>query len=108
VPRNYLSKTLHVLAREGVPTSTRGPHGGFRLARPPAELSLESVIQHFDDITTASGCLLGRARCSDDSPCAPHAQWKSISAALRGFLRETTIGDFAASGARVTTGPSGG
>src|SRR5690606_6227227 len=31
VPRNYLSKILHVLARHGVLSSTRGPLGGFRL-----------------------------------------------------------------------------
>ena len=99
VPRNYLSKILHVLAREGVLTSTRGPHGGFRLGRTPAELTLESVIRHFDEITTASGCLLGRARCSDEHPCAAHAHWKSVSLSVRTFLRETTIEDFAASGA---------
>lgn len=107
VPRNYLSKILHVLAREGVLTSTRGPHGGFRLGRPPGEVSLASVIEHFDDITTASGCLLGRARCSDENPCAAHERWKSVSASVRGFLRETTIGDFAADGARVTAPPTG-
>ncbi|MER3406797.1 MAG: Rrf2 family transcriptional regulator, partial [Chloroflexota bacterium] len=33
LPRNYLSKTLHRLTREGILTSRRGPGGGFRLAR---------------------------------------------------------------------------
>ena len=32
VPRNYLSKTMHILAREGILVSTRGPRGGFALA----------------------------------------------------------------------------
>ena len=32
VPRNYLSKILHILARTGTLDSTRGPGGGFRLA----------------------------------------------------------------------------
>ena len=35
VPRNYLSKTLHRLAREGILASARGRGGGFRLAADP-------------------------------------------------------------------------
>lgn len=101
VPRNYLSKILHVLARDGVLTSTRGPRGGFRLRRPPSELRLESVIEHFDEITSASGCLLGRVRCSDADPCAAHARWKRVSDAVRSFLRDTTIEELLASGTRV-------
>ena len=101
VPRNYLSKILHVLAREGVLTSTRGPHGGFRLGRPPSQLRLAAVIGSFDEITTASDCLLGRARCSDANPCAAHARWKSASRQVRTFLDETTIEDLSASGAAL-------
>ena len=32
IPQNYLSKTLHQLARAGILDSTRGKLGGFRLA----------------------------------------------------------------------------
>ena len=98
VPRNYLSKILHVLAREGVLTSTRGPHGGFRLGRPPSQLRLATVIGPFDEITTASDCLLGRERCSDANPCAAHSRWKSASRQVRTFLDGTTIEDLSASG----------
>ncbi len=37
IPQNYLSKTLHILARAGVLHSSRGKHGGFRLAKPANE-----------------------------------------------------------------------
>ncbi len=103
VPRNYLSKILHVLAREGVLASTRGPHGGFRLGRSASDLRLEEVIRHFDEITTSSGCLLGRARCSDANPCAAHARWKSVSRSVQAFLSETTIEDLSASGAGISS-----
>jgi len=101
VPRNYLSKILHVLARAGLLDSTRGPGGGFRLARRPADLSLSEVIGHFDDISEASGCLLGRERCSDDTPCAAHARWKDVSASVRAFLSQTTIENLSHSGAGI-------
>ncbi|HEX8906653.1 MAG TPA: Rrf2 family transcriptional regulator, partial [Longimicrobiaceae bacterium] len=31
-PRNYMSKTLHALAKQGFVASARGPLGGFTLA----------------------------------------------------------------------------
>ena len=59
VPRNYLSKILHVLGRAGLLQSTRGPHGGFRLAQPAKDVLLTDVISHFDDVGETTGCLLG-------------------------------------------------
>ena len=47
-PRNYLSKTLHILARARVLTSGRGRHGGFSLAAAPEKLTLARVIAPFE------------------------------------------------------------
>ena len=107
VPRNYLSKILHVLGRAGLLQSTRGPHGGFRLAKPAAELLLTDVIGHFDDVTETSGCLLGRERCSDSDPCAAHSRWKDVSTAVRSFLSETSIEDLSRHGSSITGATNG-
>jgi len=93
VPRNYLSKILHALARDGVLSSTRGPGGGFALARPASELTLQDVIERFDGLPDASGCLLGRPECSDTDPCAAHNRWKSVSHSVRTFFADTTVAD---------------
>jgi Rrf2 family iron-sulfur cluster assembly transcriptional regulator len=95
VPRNYLSKLLHVLARTDLLDSTRGPGGGFRLARPAEELSLADVVRHFDDIPSETSCLLGRDRCSDEDPCRAHARWVSVRTDLIEFLENTTISELA-------------
>ena len=107
VPRNYLSKILHVLGRAGLLQSTRGPHGGFCLARPATDVLLTDVISHFDDVGDTSGCLLGRAQCSDSSPCAAHSRWKDVSTAVRAFLSETSIEDFSHHGSSITGAISG-
>jgi Rrf2 family iron-sulfur cluster assembly transcriptional regulator len=107
VPRNYLAKILNGLVRSGVLQSTRGPGGGFVLALDPSSLVLAEVIQPFDDIAHDSSCLLGRARCSDTAPCAAHARWKSVSAAVKAYLLETTVQDMTASGAEAVQNPAG-
>ncbi len=107
VPRNYLSKILHALARSGLLESTRGPRGGFVLAEPPDRITLERVIGPFDDIATTSGCLLGRSTCSDERPCAAHARWRGVSEALHEFLTHTTLLDLSENGAPVDGLPPG-
>ena len=44
LPHAYLNKRLQALVRAGVLTSTPGAKGGFRLARPPAEITLMDVV----------------------------------------------------------------
>lgn len=92
VPQNYLSKTLHVLARAGVLQSARGPTGGFQLAVPAERLTLARVAAPFDEVG-ARHCLLGRPQCGDRNPCAAHARWTAVSDALQAFFRKTTVAD---------------
>ncbi len=93
LPANYLSKILHSLARTGVLESERGPRGGFRLARAPAELSLAAVMAPFDPLISQRTCLLGRSECSDDAPCRVHERWKKASDPVVDFFNETMIAD---------------
>jgi len=93
VPQNYLSKTLHQLARAGVLASTRGKSGGFRLAVAPDRLALARILSPFGDIEDRRRCLLGRAVCSDRSACAAHGRWKEVAEQLSTFFRETTVAD---------------
>lgn len=91
VPRNYLSKTLHVMAREGVLRSARGPQGGFQLARPAADTTVLSVVALFEDVGLGRRCVLGRPTCSDVRPCPAHDRWKPVAERIRDFLRDTTL-----------------
>lgn len=95
VPHNYLSKTLHGLARAGVLRSVRGPRGGFRLARPPGQVTLADILGPIDPSLIEDKCLLGRPRCSEDGACAMHTRWIEVRAPLVKFFRETTLGDVA-------------
>lgn len=93
IPRNYLSKILHLLTRAGVLSSTRGKSGGFRLARHPGEITLLYLVSQFDDMTAGRRCLLGRPTCSDEAQCPAHRKWKAASEAVAAFFRQTTVAD---------------
>jgi Rrf2 family protein len=95
IPGNYLSKTLHQLARAGVVASTRGKGGGFVLARPADRISLAEVVAPFQEVGERA-CLLGRPSCSDASPCPAHSHWKRVAEQVAGFFSGTTVADLLA------------
>lgn len=92
VPGNYLSKTLHQLARAGVVAGTRGRGGGFVLARPASRISLAQVVAPFQEVGERA-CLLGRPACSDARPCPAHAHWKRVAEQVAAFFSRTSVAD---------------
>lgn len=93
VPRNYLSKILHQLARQGICTSERGPKGGFRLARAPDTISLAAVVEPVEPDYAERRCLLGQPICSDDEPCSAHERWQELAESATRFLEDTSLAD---------------
>lgn len=92
-PSNYLSKTLHRLAKAGVVIGTRGPTGGFRLKIPADQLSLSRVVDAFDEPRGSGICLLGGRPCNPLEPCAAHRRWTAIKEEARLGLARTTVAD---------------
>lgn len=92
VPRNYLGKVLHTLARAGVLHSERGPHGGFRLAVWPYDLTLQEVVAPFHRLPQRQVCLLGNGPCDPSHPCDVHRHWQGMASQITHFFTTTTIG----------------
>lgn len=92
-PANYMGKTLNQLARRGVLSSTRGPSGGFRLARPASEITVAEVAEVYAEPRARAVCLLGGRPCSERTPCRVHAQWTALTDEVATPLRTTTIAD---------------
>jgi Rrf2 family protein len=109
MPANYTSKTLHRLAKAGLVASTRGPAGGFTLARPASEISVADIADLFAERPSTDRCLLGNRVCDPSAPCAAHDRWTSIKGTMRAALATTTLTDLLSqvpsnSGTRVARG----
>lgn len=97
VPERYLSRVLNALAHAGVLRSTRGAHGGFRLARPAAALTLADVVAPFDAVGDPPQCLLRDQPCGTGEPCLAHEEWHGVASAVRSFFQRTTVASVLAS-----------
>lgn len=94
-PRNYLGKLLLQLSRHGLVESRKGLGGGFRLARPAAEIRLIDVMASIEDVGRWSACVFTSGICSDTNPCMVHTRWSRAREAFLAFLRDTTIAELA-------------
>lgn len=100
VPPAYLAKHLQALTAAGITLSVPGPRGGYRLARPPAEVSVLDVVLAVDGEETAFRCSEIRQRGPAAGgpelyrrPCGiARAMWRAEDA-WRAELAATSIGD---------------
>jgi Rrf2 family protein len=56
----YLEPMLQMLVQVGILKGIRGPHGGYRLARPPSELTVEEIFRAAHASATDPHPFLGR------------------------------------------------
>jgi len=100
VPAAYLAKSLQSLARAGIIDSVPGRHGGYRLGRPPADITLLDVIEAVEGREQSFRCTeirkRGPAKVSPRlySPvCAIAEAMYRADEAWRAELRTTTVAD---------------
>ena len=102
LPAPYLNKQLQALAHAGVLESTRGPKGGFALARPAAEISVLDVVLAIEGEAEAFRCTEIRQRGPLPSsqrdcrvPCSIASVMHEAELAWRGSLAARSIADIA-------------
>ncbi|HEY5013946.1 MAG TPA: Rrf2 family transcriptional regulator [Acidimicrobiia bacterium] len=100
VPAPYLAKHLQALTRAGVFVAVPGPRGGYRLARPAAELSILDIVEAIDGTRPAFRCTEIRRRGPSAVaaseyrlPCGVHRAMGRADEAWRDELRKTTVAD---------------
>jgi len=110
VPVAYLAKHLQAMSRAGILVAVTGPGGGYRLARPPADVSVLDVVEALDGEEPAFQCLEIRRRGPTAVPareyrtmCGIHRVMVDADAAWRAELARTSVADLAAGVARDVT-----
>ena len=95
VPRTYVSQILADLVRAEVAVSSAGLHGGYRLARPPARISLLEVVEAGEGSLVGETCALGDGPSRWEDVCPLHDTWARATRALRAELAATSLAELA-------------
>ncbi len=90
VSEAHLSKVLQRLGKVGLVTSSRGPRGGFALARKAEEVTLLDVYEAIDGPLVPNNCLLGSRICGGER-CILGDLLETVDDQVREYLATTRL-----------------
>jgi Rrf2 family cysteine metabolism transcriptional repressor len=101
LPLSYLEHLVAKLRNAGLVTSTRGAHGGYRLARPAGEITMDEVVEALEGQITPMECFHetpeGKVLCSHETDgydaCATKLLWTRVQGGVSKALAGTTLAD---------------
>jgi len=86
-----VSKLLKNFHRAGLVTSVRSAHGGYRLARPAAQISAASIIDAIEGPVAITECSGDHSACGLETSCSTGGAWQRVNAAIRRSLDEISL-----------------
>jgi Rrf2 family protein len=92
-PASVLAQALAALVRAQVLVARAGRHGGYRLSRPAAELSIFDIVSAIDTDEHEQRCVLRETVCSWSGACPFHAVLADAQERFLDTLRETSLAD---------------
>jgi Rrf2 family protein len=104
LPLSYLEHLVAKLRNAGLVSSTRGAHGGYRLARPAEEITMDEVVEALEGQIAPMECFHetpeGKVLCSHetdgDHACATKLLWTRVQGGVNRALAGTTLADLVA------------
>ena len=97
IPKRFLEQILNDLKSAGIVQSRRGVAGGYRLAKPPQEITIAAVVRHIDGALAPVSCVSERfyekCSCPDESRCAIRSVMKEVRDAIVRAVEHITIAE---------------
>lgn len=99
LPSPFLAKILMQLAKQKILSSTKGPHGGFSLLRPPEKISVLDIITAIDGNDVFTNCIMHNGSCekigTEKKFCPMHEDYEKTRKEMIKLFSGKTIYDLA-------------
>ena len=93
ISRKYLHALLTSLRSAGFVRSVRGSGGGYLLAKAPANIRVDDVVQALEGSLSITDCVEDPKVCARSSRCVTHELWQELSQAVARLLSAVTLED---------------
>ena len=102
LPLAYMERIVALLKRAGLVESTRGAHGGYRLARSPESIHMDEAVLALEGAVAPMSCFVddsqeGRVLCSHLTDhghgCATKLLWTRVQGGVIKALAHTTLAE---------------
>jgi len=95
IPAPFLEQIFSKLKKAGIIEAIRGPHGGFRLAKTPQEITLANIVTVLEGPIEPVLCSMPENRtpdCHEVEGCCSRHLCNELDGAILGTLNKHTIG----------------
>ncbi|MRS11801.1 MAG: Rrf2 family transcriptional regulator [Actinobacteria bacterium] len=103
IPAAFLEQLLADLRRAGLVRATRGPRGGFALARPAGDITALEIVEALEGAIAPSVC--APDGCGRGEGCAAASVWGEVSGAVRAALSGFSLARLAEEQTRLDRAP---
>lgn len=97
IPAKFLEQIMQELKAAGFVIAQRGKFGGYRLARPAAEITIGAVVRFIDGPLAPIGCVSHTAyekcSCPDEEHCGLRMLMLDVRNAIAGILDRYSLAD---------------
>ena len=92
---SFLEQIFLKLKRNNLVKSSRGPSGGYSLAKNPEDIKLSSIIKAVDEKVKTVGCKKeSKKGCTGKSvKCITHNLWDDLENHINSFFEKNTLKD---------------
>jgi len=91
LPQATVAKLLKALAHAGLVMATRGPSGGYRLARGAKAISVAEVVAAIDGDIGLTQCSVHIDECARTTYCPTRPHWAAINRAVGEALSAVSL-----------------
>ena len=91
-----VAKLLKPLAQGGLVFAFRGVNGGYRLARPAAEISLIQILEAIEGPLGMTECSVHSGACGIEHSCGVRVSWRRINDVVAETLRAVSLAELLA------------
>ncbi len=96
IPAPFLAKILQVLTRHKLLNSSKGPNGGFYLARDASKITLYEIVKVMDGSDVFERCLISLRSCNEQNiPCPVHHKYEGLRNEIRQLFQLQDLGSLA-------------
>jgi len=91
----YLEQLVTPLRVGGLVKSTRGPHGGYHLARSPSEIDLYTILTVLEGAFSLTDCVTNPSVCRRSDRCVTRDIWDEVNEKIVNHLKSITLQEIA-------------
>lgn len=91
ISSSYLENILIILKNQGIIKTTRGPRGGYTLAKDASEITMYDIVSVFEGSISAVHCVDDPSNCERFGHCPTKIVWQELMDAQSTILKSFTI-----------------